>query len=51
MNPHYKMGQDVSSEDMYDILGKEYNKHVYYIFMILSLIQVMGFKQHAVNLY
>ena len=42
MNPHYKMGEEVSSEDMYDILGKEYNKHIYSIFIMLSLIQGYG---------
>jgi len=42
MNPHYKMGEVISSEDMYEALGKEYKTHVYYSLAMLSIIQGYG---------
>lgn len=39
INPHYKMGEDISAEDLYAVLGKKYKTQMYYFLIFSSLIQ------------
>jgi hypothetical protein len=42
MNPHYKMGENISSDEMYEVLGKEYKTYVSFFVAMLTIIQAYG---------